>query len=234
MNLKAVLFDLDGTLLPMDQDIFVKAYFKGLAAKLAAHGYESQKLLEVIWKGTGAMIKNDGSKRNEEVFWEVFCGAYGAEAEKERDFIEEFYRVEFQNVKSVCGCNPKAAELRKKLKEAGYRVILATNPLFPPIATESRVRWAGLEPKDFEFITTYDNSRYCKPNLDYYREILKRQGLAAEECMMVGNDVSEDMIARELGMDVFLLTDCLLNRENKDISAYPNGGFEELLAYLKL
>lgn len=234
MNIKAVLFDLDGTLLPMDQDLFVKSYFKGLAAKLASHGYESQKLLKVIWDGTGAMIKNDGSCRNEEVFWKVFLGAYGADAEKERDFIEEFYKVEFQEVKKVCGFAPKAAELIHKLKEAGYRVILATNPLFPPVATESRVRWAGLEPEDFELITTYDNSSYCKPNLEYYKEILKRQGLKPEECMMVGNDVDEDMITSELGMKVFLLTDCLINRGNKDVSVYPNGGFEELLNYLSL
>lgn len=234
MNLKAVLFDLDGTLLPMDQDLFVKSYFKGLAAKLASHGYESQKLLKVIWDGTGAMIKNDGSCRNEEIFWKIFLGAYGEDAEKERDFIEEFYKVEFQDVKKVCGFTPKAAELIHKLKKAGYRVILATNPLFPPVATESRVRWAGLKPEDFEFITTYDNSSYCKPNPKYYREILKRQRLKPEECMMVGNDVDEDMIAGELGMQVFLLTDCLINRKEKDISVYPNGGFEELLKYLAL
>ena len=86
MNLKAVLFDLDGTLLPMDQDLFVKSYFKGLAAKLASHGYESQKLLKVIWDGTGAMIKNDGSCRNEEIFWKIFLGAYGEKAEKRKRF----------------------------------------------------------------------------------------------------------------------------------------------------
>ena len=40
--IKTVLFDLDGTLLPMDQDNFVKAYFKNLAIKLAPHGYDPQ------------------------------------------------------------------------------------------------------------------------------------------------------------------------------------------------
>lgn len=234
MNLKAILFDLDGTLLPMDQDLFVKSYFKGLAAKLAQHGFDPQRLFEVIWAGTGAMIKNDGTRRNEEVFWDVFIGAYGPEGEAEREFIDEFYRVEFQKVQEVCGFAPKAAELIRKLKEAGYRVILATNPLFPPQATESRVRWAGMNPEDFELITTYDNSRFCKPNLEYYKDILERQGLKPEECMMVGNDVGEDMITRELGMEVFLLTDCLINKAGVDISVYPNGGFEELFQYLNL
>ena len=49
---------------------------------------------------------------------------------------------------------------------------------------------------------------------------------------MVGNDVNEDMVARELGMKVFLLTDCILNKDNKDISQYPCGSFPELLDYI--
>ena len=93
----------------------------------------------------------------------------------------------------------------------------------------SRIRWAGLEPEDFELYTTYENIGYCKPNPDYYREILRRIGLAPEECMMVGNDVGEDMIAETLGMRVFLLTDCLINKTGEDIGKYPNGGFNELL-----
>ena len=50
---------------------------------------------------------------------------------------------------------------------------------------------------------------------------------------MVGKDVTEDMIAGELGMKVFLLTDCIINKENKDISVYPNGSFKEALEYIK-
>lgn len=49
---------------------------------------------------------------------------------------------------------------------------------------------------------------------------------------MVGNDVGEDMIAQTLGMKVFLLTDCLINKEDTDISVYPHGSFDELLAYI--
>ena len=119
------------------------------------------------------------------------------------------------------------------LKEKGIRVVLATNPLFPSIATENRIRWAGLQPEDFEYFTTFENSHYCKPNLDYYQEILEKRSLKPEECLMVGNDVGEDMITEQLGMKTFLLTDCLINKENKDISQYPNGGFAELDAYLK-
>ncbi|MBQ1492474.1 MAG: HAD family hydrolase, partial [Blautia sp.] len=115
----------------------------------------------------------------------------------------------------------------------GARVILATNPLFPMVATYSRIRWAGLTPEDFELITTYDNSTTCKPNPAYYLEILEKTGLRPEECLMVGNDVGEDMVAETLGMKVFLLTDCLINLGKKDISAYPHGGFPELFDYFR-
>lgn len=81
-------------------------------------------------------------------------------------------------------------------------------------------------------LTTYENIGWCKPNLDYYREVLRRAGLKAEECLMVGNDAGEDMVAAESGMKVFLLTDCLINKSGEDISRYPNGSFEELKNYV--
>ena len=117
-------------------------------------------------------------------------------------------------------------------KSLGLRVVLVTNPLFPAVATESRIRWAGLEPEEFELYTTYENIGYCKPNPAYYAEILRRLELESSECLMVGNDVGEDMVAETLGMKVFLLTDCLINKNNADVSRWPHGEFEELLHYL--
>ena len=230
---KTILFDLDGTLLPMDQDVFVKAYMGSLAKKMAPHGYDPEKLVKSIWKGTGAMVMNDGSALNEAVFWKVFTGIYGEGALKDLPLFDEFYRVDFQEVRHACGFDPRAAAAIQEIKSMGYHVALATNPLFPAIATQSRAKWAGLNPEDFEYITTYENSSSCKPNPDYYREILGKLNLQPEECLMVGNDVNEDMVARELGMQVFLLTDCIINKDNKDISQYPNGSFPELLAYIR-
>ena len=232
MSIKMVLFDLDGTLLPMDQEVFVGSYFKMLAGKLAPKGYEPQKLVKDIWAGTAAMVKNTGDVTNEEAFWNTFAEIYGEQVRKDIPMFDEFYRNEFQQVQSVCGYNPKAAEVVKYIKEKGLRVALATNPIFPAIATQSRARWAGIDVDDFEIYTTYENSCYCKPNPDYYRDILCKLDVQAEECLMVGNDVTEDMVAETLGMKVFLLTDCLINKEDKDISVYPNGGFEDLIKYI--
>ena len=228
-----VLFDLDGTLLPMDQDVFTKAYFQRLAAKVAPLGYEPKALVEGVWAGTAAMVKNDGRCTNEEAFWDSFCSIFGEQARKDLPVFEEYYRVDFQNLKEVCGFRPEAGAVVKALKDRGRRVALATNPIFPAVATQSRIRWAGLEPEDFVLYTTYENSSFCKPNPAYFADVAQRIGCRPEECLMVGNDAEEDMAAREVGMEVFLLTDCLINRRGTDLSVYPTGGFPELTEYLE-
>lgn len=216
----------------MDQEKFVNVYFKMLAAKLVPYGYEPQQLINAILAGIEAMIKNDGSQLNEDAFWKRFVDIYGDKVLADKPVFEDFYKNEFQDARSFCGFNPKAAENVRLLKDKGYRVVLATNPLFPSIATESRIRWAGLEPSEFDLYTTYENTSYCKPNLDYYRDILKRINCRPEECLMVGNDVGEDMVVEALGMQAFLLTDCLINTQKKDITAYLHGSFEQLLSML--
>ena len=101
------------------------------------------------------------------------------------------------------------------------------------LPVESRIRWAGLDVSDFEGITTYENLRYCKPNPESYNEILYKMNLQSKECLMVRNDVAEDMTARAVGINVFLLTDCLINKEHEDINQYPRGSYEQLLNYIE-
>lgn len=234
MSIKAVLFDLDGTLLPMEQGVFVKAYFGLLARHLAPRGYEAERLYEVLWSGVSAMVKNDGSRKNEDAFYEEFIRAYGEHAIQDKLYIDQFYENDFNRVKEVCGYSPKAKEIVKLVKEMGKQAILATNPLFPRMATGNRMGWAGLQPADFDAYTTYEDCSFCKPNPKYYEELLEKLGLKPEECIMVGNDVEEDMIpATGLGMQVFLLTDCLINKKDRDISVYPRGDVEDLRGYLK-
>lgn len=231
-NLKVVLFDLDGTLLPMDQDVFVKTYFDLLAKNLSNYGYEPKKLIESIWLGTKSMIMNDGKQTNEKVFWNTMSNIYGPNVIHDESKFENFYINDFPLVKNSCGFDKKANEVIKFLKNKGYRLILATNPIFPRIATEQRIRWAGLDINDFELITTYENSSFSKPNLNYYHEILEKIDCEAENCLMVGNDVSEDMIINKLGVDVFLLTRDLINKSNEDINNYPNGNYDDLVNYV--
>ena len=233
MPVKAVCFDLDGTLLPMDQDEFVKSYLGRISKALAPHGYDPEALVKAIWAGTAAMVKNDGSKANEAVFWETFAGLMGKEALHDKPLFDRFYREGFPAVKESCGFSPQARAVIRKVQAQGLRTILATNPIFPAVATHQRVQWAGLEICDFEHITTYENSSFCKPNPQYYQEILDKLGLRPEECLMVGNDAVEDLAAEALGMRVFLLTDCLINKSGADITRCPHGSFPALLDYLE-
>jgi len=232
MNITTILFDLDGTLLPMDQKKFTKAYIRGLTFAAEPAGYSPGFLASTILAGTSAMVKNNGNQTNEQTFWKTLEITYGKSVWNDIHLFDEFYESDFQKIKDVCGFTPKAAELVNYIKKKGYRIALATNPLFPRTATESRIRWAGLQPEDFELYTTYETSYFCKPNLNYYKDILKQLQVAPEECLMVGNDVNDDMVAKVLGMKVFLLSDCLINKNNEDISVYPNGSFDELFEYI--
>jgi FMN phosphatase YigB (HAD superfamily) len=57
--------------------------------------------------------------------------------------------------------------------------------------------------------------------------------LQPEECMVVGNDVSEDMCAAKLKMKTFLLTDCLINSRKADITGLRQGSLRDLYEYIK-
>ena len=233
MSVKVVLFDLDATLLPMDQDAFVTAYFETLTKKLVSCGYDRKVAMDAVWNGVVDMMKDDGQRTNEEAFWNRFESIYGKISQKDLLVFDEFYDNDFDSIRELCGFDPSASKVVRELKNKGYRVVLATNPVFPFVATKKRIEWAGLSACDFEYITTYENSTYSKPHVNYYTEILKAIGADASECLMVGNDTRDDMVAESLGMKVFLATKCLINKENKDISVYPRGDLEDLVEFIK-
>ena len=228
-NLKVILFDLDGTLLPLDQNYFVRVYFKSLTEKLAGDGYDPKRFSEAMKVGIYKMVTNDGSDTNENIFWKSFSEAYGKDCRVDEPLFEEFYDKRFPKIQSEVGYSSRADEVVKELKSRGYRLVLATNPVFPRVATLERMRWAGISREDFEIITTYENSRYTKPNPDYYRTLAKALGVLPEECLMVGNDTTDDGSAEKAGMKVFILTDCLLETNGVTLDSFPHGGYDELL-----
>ena len=234
MSTKAVLFDLDGTLLPMVQDEFVKEYFRRLTAAMKPYGYEPKMLMDAIWEGIHVMIENDGTRMNEPIFWEAFERKFGRDVKPDMPRFDRFYREEFDKVQCIVkGQNPHAVALVRNLRRAGVPVVLATNPVFPPAATECRIRWAGLEPEDFTLYTTFHNTGFCKPNPAYYTDIAGKIGVSPDECIMIGNDIKDDMSAALVGMDVFFLDDYPVNREGADESVYKRGDFIDLTRYLE-
>ncbi len=233
MSIKAVLFDLDGTLLPMDNDYFVKVYFGKLGATMTKYGIEPDVFHKALYAGIGAMQANDGKATNEELFWHAFECMAGGITEAQRAGFDYFYENVFPSVAEVCQKQPLARIALDLLREKGIRTVLATAPVFPETATKQRAAWGEVYFSDFELVTTYENVRHTKPDLAYYRDIVDFLGVRPEECLMVGNDAHDDMVAAKLGMEVFLITDCLINRKNVDISRYPHGSFADMVERLR-
>lgn len=232
MNYDGILFDLDGTLLPMDNDEFTKEYFKRLTKVGVKCGYDAETFQAAMWKGVGAMVKNDGSCRNEGRFWSTVSGLLGPEICGYGPVFDTFYDNEFHETKTFTRPNPLARKAVELAREKAGKVVLATNPLFPTNAVYARMSWIGLRPEDFDWITDYTNSSTCKPNPAYYKEITDKLDLDLQRCIMIGNHVQEDMeAAAAAGMPGFWVTDWPINHGQEP--ECPKGSFEELIGYLQ-
>ena len=238
-----ILFDLDGTLLPMDVRGFNDTFYKTLSSRFEKYGVASESLKHAVMYGIDAMQNNDGFLTNEDCFWNTFSRAISDDGEMiskddlklfKKEF-DNYYKKDFFVTRLNAKATPLAKECVRMLKNKGYRLVVANNPIFPEDAMIQRVRWADLDEDDFDLITSMENSCFCKPNLNYYRKILQMLNVTADECMMVGNDVSEDMCALKLGIDVFLIDDCLINKQNIDVSDFKKGSwfaFREFISEL--
>ena len=224
--LTTIFLDLDGTLLTMSQDDFIGSYFKLLTARLGPLGFEPRAVIDALWKGTAAMVQNDGTLPNSARFWDRFSVDFGLDAAQIAEVriqCDDFYSREFHEVGALNAPTQDApARVVRALKAKGYRVALATNPIFPAVALDTRLSWIGLKPSDFVLCTHYENIGYCKPNLEYYREVCRRLGVQPQQCMMVGNSIKEDMCAAQLGMETYLVTGYM--EGEGDLTAYPNRG----------
>jgi FMN phosphatase YigB (HAD superfamily) len=229
------MLDLDGTLLQISQKEFIDAYFAKLMKVFLRLGMDAEMSVKAVWAGTKAMMLNDGSKLNTHRFWETFAQTLQLTEEQLRKVelaCDNFYINEFDEVKAVIKPNDISKRLVKAMAKKGYTLVLATNPLFPACAVETRLGWIGLEPDDFEYITHYANSTYCKLNPGYYNEIFDKINRLPGQCFMAGNNPAEDMCAGLLGAEIFLVTDYLENESGMDITPFRSGTLAELDEYL--
>lgn len=229
-----ILFDLDGTLLPMDTPQFFALYAKALGENLAQFGLPPKQTIDAVWRGTAAMVENDGKLTNGEVFWRHFAADMGQQVLQMQPQMERFYEEGYEAVRAACGENPGAAPLVQMLKQRGFTVVLATNPLYPLVAVRTRLTWIGLSPQDFDFVTWYGNSHYSKPNPAYFTEILQSIGKNPAQCLHIGNDAHEDGCALDAGIPVYLMEDCLLNAEARPAHSFvARGSFDDCRQYLQ-
>ena len=230
-----VLFDLDGTLLRMGQNEFLKAYISRISKVFTHLGYDAKAAIDALWVGTAAMVKNDGSALNKERFWETFAGSLSLSADdvsRAEAACDSFYQNEFDEVRSVAQSSDISARLVRDAAAKGCLVALATNPLFPLCAVEKRLSWIGLTASDFSHVTHYGNSSYCKPNPEYYKELLKAIKREPQECIMIGNNPAEDMIACSLGIKGFLVSGYVEGEVDPDNATFEQGSLDELALYL--
>ncbi|MCI8590310.1 MAG: HAD family hydrolase [Clostridiales bacterium] len=232
MKIKAVLCDLDGTLLRMDEKDFINDYLSRLCRVMAPLGYNGEEMISAMWKGVDALTRSDGTQNNHDTFWQTFSSILGPEVLTHETKFDDFYRQgDFHLTKGITKPNPWAKTFIENLKKQNVRIILATNPLFPACAVQTRLGWINLTLDDFELVTTYENSRYCKPSVHYYEDILKRIGLSPDECIMIGNSVTEDIVpAQALGIESFLITEYA---SGDTAFAKNKGTFDEMEAFVQ-
>ncbi len=230
--MKAILFDLDGTLLPMDIEQFMKMYFYEMS-KNFEDLVSMEDLVAHVMKATSVMVKDTSERTNEEVFMEAYEAITGADMDLHKKRWEIFYDTGYKNVRSSSKTSVEMIEAVSILKRKGYRLVLVTNPLFPEYAIAQRIGWAGLEVSDFDYVTSFERNRACKPQLRIYEEVLEHLSLSATDCMMVGNDVQEDMVAGQLGMATYLVTEHILHRTEEPIEVDYQGNYQAFLQFVK-
>jgi len=228
-----LLMDLDDTLLENSIERFLPAYLKALSRHLANH-LKPEVLIQELLRATDAMIANQNPLRTlEDVFDEAFYPAVGVSKEALKPAIHSFYQDIFPSLKPLTRSKPEAIALIEQALKKGWKVVVATNPIFPLTAIEQRLEWAELPPKEipFDLITSYETFHFAKPNPAYYAEILARIGWKDETVVMVGNSMTEDIQpASQMGISTFWLSE----KAPDDGKATPSawGGFSEMYSLL--
>ncbi len=230
---KAILFDFDGTLLFQSTEDFLKYGMPIMAEYIAPRlGITAESFFKHQSAGLAATMSNDGSVLNNERFYTAAEDIEFPRAVAESLYEEYYSSNTFAGVKKWSKDNPNAKKAVALARELADHVILATLPIFPTAAQVARLSWVGLKRNDFDLVTDVYNSHFCKPNTAYYSEILEKFGCEPSECIMIGNDVGDDIEpASALGMETFLVTDYIIDR-GKDVSIYRKGTFKELLEFL--
>jgi FMN phosphatase YigB (HAD superfamily) len=205
VTVRAVLFDLDGTLLDIEIDTFIRKYFEALGPVVAGFtGRDARTALDAVTAGTEAMFHPHPDSTNAQAFTAEFERHTGVTMTPEHwEALDRFYREVFPTLRGSIGPAKGARRTVEAARDAGCAIAVATNPIFPLAAIEERIRWAGLGDIEFAWVTSYETSSATKPHGAYYREVAERLGVDPSECLMVGDDPMLDMPAADTGMQTY-------------------------------
>lgn len=219
---RVLMFDLDGTLLPVESGFFMHDYPEA-AAPYFADLIEPGAFKDALFKSTWDMVNNlDPVLLNIDAFGLSFERRVGEKWERLWSIFEQFYSEGFPKLRSLVPESEVALRVVRECLEQGWEIVLATNALFPESAVRERMRWCGVEDLPWKFIPTLEVMHFCKPHIQYYQEIVDILGLDPKRCIMIGNDMQEDMVASRLGMKTILVEDFCIDRGDNSSS----GAFE--------
>lgn len=241
--IRALLVDLDDTLLRNDISRFIPAYLELLATDLVSFG-PPERVLPALQRGTQAMLSNaDPATTLLEAFLRGFCDTLGADRQTVEGAIHRFYAETYPRLAGLTSPMDGAADLLRTAADHGMEIAIATNPLMTYHAVEQRLGWAGVPPSAFRYsvITAVEGFHFAKPRPAYFAEILARLGRLPNEALMVGNDPGEDLRpAASIGIRGFLVTDApdderpggslvearrwILDEQHKAAPVEPDGG----------
>jgi FMN phosphatase YigB (HAD superfamily) len=230
-GMRTILFDLDGTLLPMSMEKFTKDYFTQLALHFA-NIVDSKTLIHQVLEATEVMVRNTEKRSNEEVFIEHLRKLIPADINVYMEGFDNFYDTSFLKLKDSITPNPLIPKCIELLKDKGYALAIATNPLFPLKAILHRIDWSGLDYRDFMYISCFEKNCYCKPNVQFFTEVLSEIDEQPENCLMVGNDVEEDLVSKKVGLRTYLIDNNIIHRGGKIITDY-RGSYDDFYRFVK-
>lgn len=230
---EAILFDLDGTLLEINMEIFLQHYFAEMMKKAQESGYQDVKrLVALVYQATDGMIADCSDTLNEAAFMQRFLAEWTYPEQEMRSFFDDFYSQAYPRLKPYCRPLPGIPELMSRIFARGYKVVIATNAVFPLTAIQQRMDWGGIGHFHYDLITSYEFMHYCKPHPEYYQEISDKIGVKPENCLMIGNDTGEDLPAGQIGMKTFLVEDQLIDKGDSGFSPDWRGSLADMINFI--
>ena len=201
-----ILLDLDDTLLGNSMDTFLPAYMQALGEYLAPYA-PPEKMIPALLAATRAMVANTRPDCTLlEIFNASFFSALGLQPEELGDVIDNFYQEVFPDLKDLTRQLPQAVDFVEQALARGYRLAIATSPLYSRQAVLQRLEWAGLSPEAYPFslIASAEDFHFAKPHPEFYAETLARLGWPEQPALMVGDDLYNDIEpARRLGLPAY-------------------------------
>jgi FMN phosphatase YigB (HAD superfamily) len=204
--LKAILFDLDNTLILFNEARFYQGYFRQIE-KLFTDIMPADQFVERLVGATRALVQNNGEMTNAEYFITAFARDHKDRREELWNRFLYFYETEYDNLDANFTLPDHLYETMDEIVQTGLKMVLASNPIFPFDVQMKRLAWAKLDHLPFDLVTHIENMSFCKPRIEYYLEISQKIGEPPETCMMVGNDPVNDLVAAHTGMKTYLSDD---------------------------